>query len=154
VQDEVSGLTRVPLQVGPPVDQNPYRRRPGAPHSLRRAQGTIAEVGLDDDKVGPLTQSVSGRVADGLEDGRVPSGDASLAKHLSVLLAYIDQRDVQNEFACHLSGPPNYGRLSRTCLAGLIMRRSTGRIVTPNRAICSANMPFVLAFGENAGLSR
>jgi hypothetical protein len=66
-----------------------------------------------------LTQSVSGRVGDGSEDGRVPSGDAGLAKHLSVLLTYIDQRDVQNVFACHLSGSLRYERLNETSLAGL-----------------------------------
>jgi hypothetical protein len=95
----------VPFQVRPPVDQHTYRRRTRPPRLLRRAQGAEAKVRLDDDEVGPLAQSVRGRVGESLEDRRIAGGDAGLAEHLTLLLANLDQRYVKSGFLYNLSRP-------------------------------------------------
>ena len=92
MQHKVGDLMRVPLQVRPPVDQDSYERRPGVSCSLGGMQSAEAAVGLDDYKVGPLTQPVAGPAVDGLEDERAPSGHAGFLKGRLVPSVHIHQR--------------------------------------------------------------
>jgi len=100
MEHEVGGVTRVPLQVRPPVDQHAYRTCPTPPRPFGRMQRPEAKVGLDDDEVGPAAQAVGTHIARGLEDRRVSSGDAGFLEHLAVLLAYLDQRHIESGLDC------------------------------------------------------
>jgi hypothetical protein len=59
-------------------------------------QRPVAEVALDDDKVGPAAQPVGRAVVQGLEDRRVSSGGAGFLEHPAVFLAYVDQRHIES----------------------------------------------------------